>query len=135
MGKIIFTFGIHDQVIAESDLQPTPVLMRTDATYLITGGTRGIGLDLAQLMIDLGARNIVLLGRSGGSNQEVQKLLQKYAHTDGHVEASACDVGSPEQLQDIVDIIGKDLPPVRGVIHSALLLSVCHHKCHALHNH
>ncbi|THW23325.1 putative polyketide synthase [Aureobasidium pullulans] len=123
MGKIIFTFGTHDEVIAESDLQPTPVLMRTDATYLITGGTRGIGLDLAQLMIDLGARNIVLLGRSGGSSQEVQKLLQKYAHTDVHVEAFACDVGSPEQLQDIVDVIGKDLPPVRGVIHSALLLS------------
>lgn len=109
--------------------------MRTDATYLITGGTRGIGLDPAQLMIDLGARNIVLLGRSGGSSPEVLKILQKYADTNVHVEAFACDVGSPEQLQDIVDVIGKDLPPVRGVIHSALLLSVCHHKCHALHNH
>lgn len=59
MGNIIFTFGTHNEVIAESDLQPTFVLMRTDATYLITGGTRGIGLDLTQLMIDLGARNTV----------------------------------------------------------------------------
>ncbi|KAI5265072.1 putative polyketide synthase [Aureobasidium subglaciale] len=122
-GKIVFTLGADDQVVAESDLQPTPLAMRTDGTYLITGGTRGIGLDLAQLMIDMGARNIVLLGRSGGSSSEVQKLLKKYENSEVRVKALACDVGSLVELQKVVDTMKDELPPVKGVIHSALLLS------------
>ncbi|KAI5247676.1 putative polyketide synthase [Aureobasidium subglaciale] len=122
-GKIVFTLGADDQVVAESDLQPTPLAMRTDGTYLITGGTRGIGLDLAQLLIDMGARNIVLLGRSGGSSPEVQKLLKKYENSEVRVKALACDVGSLVELQKVVDTIKDELPPVKGVIHSALLLS------------
>ncbi|KAG9664774.1 putative polyketide synthase, partial [Aureobasidium melanogenum] len=112
--------------LARSSLErvlPTSVPMKADGTYLITGGTRGIGLDLAQMLIEMGARNIVLLGRSGGTSSEVQKLLKKYEKSDVCVKAFACDVSSLVELQKVVNTIGIDLPPVKGVIHSALLLS------------
>ena len=130
-GKVVLSLGPDDMVVAESDLQPTKVPMRTDGTYLITGGTRGIGLDLAQMMIDMGARNIVLLGRSGGTSPEVQKLLQKYEKSEVRVRAFACDVGSLNELQSVVETISNDLPPVKGVIHSALLLSVSSEDLHS----
>lgn len=123
IGKIVVTLGKEEHAIAESALRPTPFALKADATYLITGGTRGIGLNLAYWMIENGARNIVLLGRSGGSNPEVKKLLEKYEGTDVTVRALACDVGSREQVVKVVDSI-QDLPPIRGVVHSALLLSV-----------
>jgi NADPH:quinone reductase-like Zn-dependent oxidoreductase/malonyl CoA-acyl carrier protein transacylase len=129
-GKIVFSLGADDMVVAESDLQPTPVPMKTGGTYLITGGTRGIGLDLAQMMIEMGARNVVLLGRSGGTSPEVKKLLEKYENSEVHVKAFACDVGSLDQLQSVVNSISNDLPPVKGVIHSALLLSVSRDNSH-----
>jgi NADPH:quinone reductase-like Zn-dependent oxidoreductase len=129
-GKIVFSLGENDMVVAESDLQPTPVPMKTDGTYLITGGTRGIGLDLAQMMIEMGARNVVLLGRSGGTSPEVKTLLEKYENSEVRVKAFACDVGSLDQLQSVVNSISNDLPPVKGVIHSALLLSVSRDNSH-----
>ncbi|KAG5930610.1 Type I Iterative PKS [Claviceps africana] len=121
-GKIVMTLGKDEQVVAESALRPTPVSLKPDATYLIAGGTRGIGLNLAYWLIENGARNIVVLGRSGDSGPAVRKLLEKHQGSDVIVRAFACDVGSREQLSAVVRSI-KDLPPVRGVIHSALLLS------------
>ena len=123
IGKIVVTLGKDELVFAESDLQPSELEMNPRATYLVTGGTGGIGLDLVYLMIENGARNIVVLGRSGGSRPEVQKLLKRYHNTDICVRALACDVGSRAQVSSALEAI-KDLPPVRGVIHSALLLSV-----------
>ncbi|PLB49064.1 polyketide synthase-like protein [Aspergillus steynii IBT 23096] len=122
IGKVVVTFGKDERVLAESSLQPTHVELNPNATYLITGGTRGIGLSLAYWMIENGGRNVVVLGRSGGTGSEVQELLNKYKGTDVRIRALACDVGSKESLVDVLDSI-KDLPPVRGVVHSALLLS------------
>ncbi|KAI0197163.1 putative polyketide synthase [Xylaria flabelliformis] len=122
IGKIVVTLGAVENVLAETTLQPTQVTMKPNATYLITGGTRGIGLNLAYWMIDHGAHNIVLLGRSGSSGSEVQKLLKEYEGTDIRVRAMACDVGSREALANVLENI-KDLPPVRGTIHGALQLN------------
>lgn len=121
-GKVVVTLGKNERVMAESDLRSTNVLLNPDATYMITGGTKGIGLSLGYWMVEHGAMNLVLLGRSGASGAEVQKLLTRYRGTNVHVRALACDVGSKRELEDVMEAI-KDLPRVRGVIHSALLLS------------
>ncbi|MCY1057569.1 type I polyketide synthase [Nannocystis sp. SCPEA4] len=42
---------------------PPPLALRPDATYLITGGLGGVGLQLARWLVDRGARHLVLLGR------------------------------------------------------------------------
>ena len=122
-GKIVVTLGKDENVLAESALRPSQMTLSPNATYLITGGTRGIGLNLAYWMIENGAHNIVVLGRSGDSGPEVQKLLKQYQSTNVRVRAVACDVGSRTELANVLESI-KDLPPVRGVVHSALLLSV-----------
>ncbi|KAI0402885.1 putative polyketide synthase [Xylaria palmicola] len=122
IGKIVVTLGADEDVLAETELRPTQVTMDLNATYLITGGTRGIGLNLASWMIENGARNIVLLGRSGSSGSDVQKLLNEYEGTDIRVRALACDIGSRTALASVLENI-KDLPPVRGVVHSALQLN------------
>ncbi|KAI0456999.1 putative polyketide synthase [Xylaria acuta] len=122
IGKIVVTLGANENVLAETALRPTQVTMNPDATYLITGGTRGIGLNLASWMIENGAHNIVLLGRSGSSGLDVQKLLNQYEGTDIRVRAIACDVGSRKALANVLENI-KDLPPVRGVVHGALQLN------------
>lgn len=123
MGKIVVTLGSDESVVAETTLQPTQVLLKPDATYLITGGTRGIGLNLAYWMIEHGARNLVLLGRSGAAGPEIQKLLKQYEGTDIRIRAPPCDVGSRTDLAKALMSV-QDLPRVRGVVHGALLLSV-----------
>ena len=123
MGKMVITLGKNDTVVAETPLRPLNITLKPDATYLVAGGTRGIGLDLAYWMIDHGARYMVLLGRSGASGPEAQKILNRYEGTDICVKIFSCNVGYKEELAEVVEAI-RDLPPVRGVVHSALLLSV-----------
>lgn len=122
-GKVVATLGPDERFMAETPLRPSAVTMNSHATYVVTGGTRGIGLELAYWLIEHGARYIVLLGRSGAKGEDVQKLLAKYEDTDVTVRALACNVGRRDELAAVMESI-QDLPPVKGVVHSALLLSV-----------
>ncbi|KAK2795949.1 Type I Iterative PKS [Onygenales sp. PD_10] len=124
VGKIVITIGPHDSVLTEC--RPTMgvepgQLLRPDATYVITGGTGGIGVSLASWMVENGARIVVLLGRSGSSRPRVRELLEKYEGTEVQIRAIACDVSSRTETVNALTSI-QDLPPVRGVIHGALYL-------------
>nr|POF16687.1 highly reducing polyketide synthase azab [Quercus suber] len=123
IGKVIATVE-DEKVMVErpsSRKLSSEGLLHPDATYLITGGTGGIGRALGSWMINKGARNVVLLGRSGGSNPNVAKLLKQYEGTDVCIRALACDVSSRPDMVRTVEAL-KDLPKVRGVVHGALEL-------------
>ncbi|KAH7022074.1 putative polyketide synthase, partial [Ilyonectria destructans] len=125
LGKIVVTMGPDESsVLAERPRLggPPGSLLRSDATYLISGGTGGIGRDLAVFMIDcLGARNVVLLGRSGSTLPGTAQLLERYMGTNVSLRAIACDVSSKSDVQRAIRTI-QDLPKVRGIIHGALYL-------------
>ncbi|EJP60751.1 polyketide synthase [Beauveria bassiana ARSEF 2860] len=125
IGKIVASLGPDDCVLAEStpsrSLSTTGRLLRSDVTYLITGGTGGIGISLAQWMVENGACNVILLGRSGSSRTEVKQLLALYTGTDINVKALSCDVGAREDLERVLRSV-QSLPPIHGVIHGAMHL-------------
>ncbi|KAL8673560.1 MAG: hypothetical protein Q9168_002014 [Polycauliona sp. 1 TL-2023] len=121
IGKIVAT--VEDESVMVERLSPLKArsgnLLHPDATYLISGGTGGIGRALAQWMIRRGARYLVLLGRSGASSPRVKELLQRYDGTDVCLRALACDVSSRSDIILTVAAL-RDLPKVCGVIHGAL---------------
>ena len=86
--------GISFQILAfpssgkRSDLDKIPVLpigldecgLKENRTYLVAGGIRGYGFEVASWMAENGAKSIALLGRSKPSDakfQEVRKLQGK----------------------------------------------------------
>ncbi|KAI0143582.1 putative polyketide synthase [Xylariaceae sp. FL1272] len=123
IGKIIVTMDAEEQVMAEGPplLATASGFLRHDVTYIITGGTGGIGLSIVPWMVENGARNIVLLGRSGATRPEVQKVLEQFKGSDVNVRAIACDVGRREDVVNALKAI-EDLPAVGGAMHSALFL-------------
>jgi acyl transferase domain-containing protein/NADPH:quinone reductase-like Zn-dependent oxidoreductase/SAM-dependent methyltransferase/acyl carrier protein len=125
IGKIVITMNHGERVKAEVAKpligSSSKSLLRSDKTYIITGGTGGIGLSLGPWMVEHGARKVILLGRSGSSRPDVQKVLQQYSDSDVTIRALACDVGRREDVISVVESI-KDFPPVGGVIHGALFL-------------
>ena len=78
IGKVLIDF--HD---IENTLLPikTNLALPADSTYMITGGTRGFGLATAIKLSKIGAKSIILIGKSNRKNssdfQKRFKVLQE----------------------------------------------------------
>src|SRR5204863_8581953 len=64
VGKIVISFeDVADLLVVPE--RPSSSLLKPDATYMITGGCGGFGLEVAKWMASEGARHLLLIGRSG----------------------------------------------------------------------
>lgn len=103
--------------------QPGDILSR-DGTYLITGGTRGIGLDIAQWMPEKGARNLILVSRSGVTDEDARQKVRDLKNAGVTIEVCSCDLGDASEVERTLAPVLKRMPPMRGVIYGAMLLRV-----------
>ena len=72
----------------------------TGKTAIITGGGRGLGLQIAQAYAEAGIANLVLCSRSLETCQQVaDELGQQF---DVKVLALKCDITNPEDVQNVV---------------------------------
>jgi len=97
-------------------------LFRENATYLITGGTRGLGLEIAKWAATQGAKNLVLLSLSGLTSQHAIDAVDKIKEKGCHVEVLALDIANKQELFSKWDKVKKNLPPLRGIFHGAMVL-------------
>ena len=103
------------------DQQPTEQpIIKAGYTYLVTGAFGGIGTLLVHWLVQQGATHIALLSRAA----ERSKLLEKYSALINKVDLQyfAVDVGDAEQLRQTIRQIKKQMPPIKGVFHSAMVL-------------
>ncbi|KAF3398157.1 Compactin diketide synthase mokB [Penicillium rolfsii] len=121
MGKIVVVPREDDYVKAVAP-KTSSSLLRADASYILIGGTGGLGRSIARWMSSKGARHIVLVSRSASVNDQVQALVDQLAVDGTHVIVKPCDVSSRQSVEDLVKEKMKDLPPVRGVVHGAMVL-------------
>lgn len=66
----------------------------------------------------------MLVSRSGASTDDVKTTIRDLELLGTQVIVEACDVGSMESVTRLVKEQLKDLPPVRGIIHGAMVLRV-----------
>ena len=115
-------------IYAIQALPPTvhTAIAHEDASYLITGGTGGIGRSLAYWLAKNGAKNIVLISRSGLSSAPARAFIEdmKAMYATIKIIVRACDVGNRVQLQDLFNELQGMVPPIKGVIHGAMVLKV-----------
>jgi myxalamid-type polyketide synthase MxaB len=90
----------------------------TDATYLITGGLGGLGLVMASGLVERGARHLVLMGRSGAS-EDAQRAMDELEQAGATVWIAEGDVSSREDVARILTHIVETMPALRGIIHAA----------------
>ncbi len=106
-GKLVFV----------QDLRPVPGRVRPDATYLISGGTGGIGLEVARELARSGAKSLVLLSRQGGD--VAQAAVERLADTGATIQVITVDLAHAERATTALRAALETVPPVRGVIHAA----------------
>lgn len=121
LGKLILSMDV--------DLPPAPpktdrsrFACRSDAAYLVVGGLRGFGLATAEWLARRGARHLVLTGRSGIACDEGLEGVARLREKGVEVLVAASDVSRREDLESLLSQIASSMPPLRGVIHSAMVL-------------
>ena len=102
-------------------------MLQGDATYIIIGGTGGIGRSIAKRMVKHGARHIVLLSRTGKVTSDMIELIQESQVLNASIYIKECDVGDSARVTALVKNLQTTLPPIRGIIHAAMVLRVGAH--------
>ena len=103
--------------LADSVLN-TAIELDTDGGYLVTGGLSGLGLLTAEWLVEQGAKSVVLLGRSGASD-EAQGVIDRLVGQGVAVEVALGDVSDREWLAQVIAGLER---PLRGVFHAAGVL-------------
>jgi myxalamid-type polyketide synthase MxaB len=104
------------KIVLSQDVAANGLL--SDATYLITGGTGGIGLHMAAWAVEQGARHLVLVSRRGASD-EAQAVASRLTEQGAEVRIIAADVSERKMVYDVLAEIAGSMPALRGVIHCA----------------
>ncbi|MES2570828.1 MAG: SDR family NAD(P)-dependent oxidoreductase, partial [Verrucomicrobiota bacterium] len=100
--------------------EPRLVVLRPDAAYLITGGLGGLGLTVAEWMIQNGARHLVLASRRGPQDPAAEEVSARLRAAGAEVLVLKADVSVAGELRRALETMG--MPPIRGIFHSAMVI-------------
>jgi NAD(P)-dependent dehydrogenase (short-subunit alcohol dehydrogenase family) len=84
-------------------------------TAVITGGSRGLGLQMAEALGEMGARVAITARKKDELDQAVSHLSAK----DISAKAYVCDIGKREQVGPLADALLKDLGKVDILVNNA----------------
>lgn len=120
-GKVV----LYADALSTVEARIQPLNLRADATYVIAGGLGGLGKLLCGHLQRRGARHIALLTRrefddSTRSTMEAG-LIEFIGST---VRIITCDITDINTVRKMSVYLGSTMPPVRGILHGAMVLSV-----------
>ncbi|KAM0809251.1 hypothetical protein AB5N19_09594 [Seiridium cardinale] len=121
-GKLIVVPRSGERVKA-THLKSTEDLFRHNSTYMIIGGTGGLGRSMTRWMVGRGARHILLISRSGRKQGLVADLVEELKQSDdAEVVVKACDAADMDSVTRVVAHCQKEMPPIAGVVHAGMVL-------------
>ena len=96
-------------------------------TYIITGGLGGFGLELAEWLVDRGAKYLILTSRTGTMTPYRSRKLQILSVKGVKVcETSTLDISDEDQAFRLVDMAANLSPKgLGGIFHLAVVLRDC----------
>ncbi|RWA09000.1 hypothetical protein EKO27_g6114 [Xylaria grammica] len=123
-GKIVLVPQPDDQIKVVSRPQPVRFAgaRAQDATYLVVGGLGGIGRTIAIWLAERGAKHVLLVSRNAESHVDAPELKREAKKLDCDLHIRNCDVANEDSLRALLKSCAGVIPPVRGVIHAAMLL-------------
>ncbi|MFQ5740835.1 MAG: SDR family oxidoreductase [Acidobacteriota bacterium] len=83
---------------------------------IVTGGTKGIGVAIARVLVQEGAA-VIVAARTGADVDRTAAELSP--HAPSPVLGRACDVGDPEQVKGLIDFCARNLGGLDILINNA----------------
>ncbi|CAK9054933.1 unnamed protein product [Durusdinium trenchii] len=115
-------------------LRTTPVpagskRLEPDGSCLISGGFGGLGLSIAQEFLQMGAKTLILVSRSGrvaAGDAQLQEMFDALsASGDVTVHAWSCDVADGVKTKEMLKKAKALDVPLRNVVHAAGIIDFC----------
>ncbi|KAI1389028.1 polyketide synthase [Hypoxylon trugodes] len=120
IGKLVITFQQSDTLLKRVPAIPR-IVFDTSACYLVTGGMGGLGRSILRWMTQHGARNFLVLSRSGTNTPEAQQLVCELEIIGVIVHAVQCDISIADDVSSVVMEYSRRLN-IKGVVHAAVSL-------------
>jgi myxalamid-type polyketide synthase MxaE and MxaD len=93
----------------------------SDGTYLLVGGTGGVGFEVAEWMVRQGARHLVLMGRHSPREDQAGKIAT-WIREGTQVVVALGDVARRDDVERVLENIRRSRRPLRGIINSSVVL-------------
>ncbi|MCX6049287.1 MAG: SDR family NAD(P)-dependent oxidoreductase, partial [Chloroflexi bacterium] len=101
---------------------PRPISIHAGARYLVTGGLGGLGLRVANWLVEQGAKHLVLTGRQRITNEIQQATVNQLEAQGVTVQLAQVDVANETAMRRLFEGIEADGIPLKGVFHTAGVL-------------
>ncbi|KAF3083341.1 hypothetical protein TWF102_000749 [Orbilia oligospora] len=120
-GKIVVNMESMDEV--QAIVKPKQrSSFNLEASYVIAGGLGGLGRDMARWMAARGAKNLILLSRSGPRTAEALKLIEDLQAQGVACFTPACDISDDKALEATINSLTGAIPPIKGCIQASMVL-------------
>jgi acyl transferase domain-containing protein/acyl carrier protein len=117
IGKIVVSFDDDNALVQEQPSVNLPIV--PDATYLVSGGAGGFGLETARWLVDNGARSLVLVARSSKPAAEAEARLNDLRSAGAAVTLVSADVGTRAGVRAALAAVVRGGKPLQGIVHAA----------------
>ncbi|RYP44832.1 hypothetical protein DL768_008731 [Monosporascus sp. mg162] len=120
IGKLVVRIPENHSLLSTTKARSS-LSLRSDASYLVVGGLGGLGRSVLAWLAEHGAKNLIVLSRSGiGNNQKItMALVEELAALGCSIQVMA---GSVAHLEDVRRVIRHASLPVAGVIQMSMVL-------------
>jgi 8-amino-7-oxononanoate synthase len=97
---------------------PEPLVIRKDASYLVTGGVGALGLEAAKWLVEKGAKHLILTWHQNFS-EAAKNTIAQLEKSGATIQTVPVDVADAEAIESLFKLPN---PPIRGILHAAGIL-------------
>ncbi|RAK76583.1 type I polyketide synthase [Aspergillus fijiensis CBS 313.89] len=122
MGKLVVDLENKDAEVKAVTRNLRKAGLSPEHTYVVIGGSGGLGRSILTWFADQGAQYLVAVYTRDSSLEKMQTLVTELSSRGVVIQPFKCDIGHESQVAALFDQGIRDLPPVAGVVHSAMVL-------------
>ncbi|KAI0857200.1 polyketide synthase [Xylaria cubensis] len=113
----------HDDDVVSIIPSPKPTTkLDPDASFVIVGGLGGLGQAITRWAVARGAKNLILLSRSGLVKAAAKAFLDEITPLCQNVATPACDVADKQALERCIAECLTYMPRIKGCIQGSMVL-------------